>query len=285
MLDDISLDLREGRSWRSSGRSGSGKSTLLRCIAGLIAPTAGDVSYRGQALNGANPGVAMVFQSFALLPWLTVRQNVELGLEALGVDRASDASGRSGRSTPSAWTASSPPTPRSSPVGCASGSGFARALVVEPDALLMDEPFSALDVLTAQNLRAELLRLWQEKDFPTKAMLIVTHNIEEAVILADRIFVLGANPGSHPHRNPLRLSTAPRPPRRELPGPGRPDLRPHDRPRHPPARPHLDRRPPRERVLRSTPLCPRPVWAACPVFSRSWSPTAGARICPSSPTS
>ena len=137
----------------------------------------------------------MVFQSFALLPWLTVRQNVELGLEALGVaagerrtraERAIDTIGLDGFE--SAY-------PKELSGGMRQRVGFARALVVEPDALLMDEPFSALDVLTARNLRAELLRLWREKDFPTKAMLIVTHNIEEAVILADRIFVLGANPG------------------------------------------------------------------------------------------
>jgi NitT/TauT family transport system ATP-binding protein len=195
VLDDISLDLREGEIVALLGRSGSGKSTLLRCIAGLISPTTGAVRYRGQPLNGANPGVAMVFQSFALLPWLTVRQNVELGLEALGVgaddrhqraERAIDAIGLDGFE--SAY-------PKELSGGMRQRVGFARALVVEPDALLMDEPFSALDVLTAQNLRAELLRLWREKDFPTKAMLIVTHNIEEAVILADRIFVLGANPG------------------------------------------------------------------------------------------
>ena len=195
VLDDISLDLREGEIVALLGRSGSGKSTLLRCIAGLIAPTSGEVSYRGQALNGANPGVAMVFQSFALLPWLTVRQNVELGLEALGIgalerreraERAIDTIGLDGFE--SAY-------PKELSGGMRQRVGFARALVVEPDALLMDEPFSALDVLTAQNLRAELLRLWQQKDFPTKAMLIVTHNIEEAVILADRVFVLGANPG------------------------------------------------------------------------------------------
>ena len=196
VLDDISLDIREGEIVALLGRSGSGKSTLLRCIAGLIAPTSGEVRYRGQVLNGANPGVAMVFQSFALLPWLTVQQNVELGLEAQGVaaadrrqraERAIDTIGLDGFESayPKELSGEDAPT----------ASAFARALVVEPDALLMDEPFSALDVLTAQNLRAELLRLWQEKDFPTKAMLIVTHNIEEAVILADRIFVLGANPG------------------------------------------------------------------------------------------
>jgi NitT/TauT family transport system ATP-binding protein len=195
VLEDISLDLREGEIVALLGRSGSGKSTLLRCIAGLIPPTSGQISYRGQPLNGANPGVSMVFQSFALLPWLTVRQNVELGLEALGVEagerreraeRAIDTIGLDGFE--SAY-------PKELSGGMRQRVGFARALVVEPDALLMDEPFSALDVLTAQNLRAELLRLWREKDFPTKAMLIVTHNIEEAVVLADRIFVLGANPG------------------------------------------------------------------------------------------
>lgn len=194
VLDDISLTLKEGEIVALLGRSGSGKSTLLRCVAGLIAPTSGEIRYRGQVLDGANPGVAMVFQSFALLPWLTVQQNVEIGLEALGVEpkerairaeRAIDTIGLDGFE--SAY-------PKELSGGMRQRVGFARALVVEPDALLMDEPFSALDVLTAQNLRAELLRLWNE-DLPTKSMLIVTHNIEEAVILADRIFVLGANPG------------------------------------------------------------------------------------------
>src|SRR3974390_830155 len=195
VLDDISLTLKEGEIIALLGRSGSGKSTLLRCIAGLIAPTSGEITYRGQMLDGANPGVAMVVQSFALLPWLTVQQNVEMGREALGVEpkerairaeRAIDTIGLDGFE--SAY-------PKELSGGMRQRVGFARALVVEPDALLMDEPFSALDVLTAQNLRAELLRLWTQTDFPTKAMLIVTHNIEEAVILADRIFVLGANPG------------------------------------------------------------------------------------------
>src|SRR6202167_367790 len=195
VLEDISLSLHEGEIVALLGRSGSGKSTLLRCIAGLIAPTSGVVNYRGTPLNGANPGVSMVFQSFALLPWLTVAQNVQLGLEAQGVgaaerkERAEAAIDRIGLDGfESAF-------PKELSGGMRQRVGFARALVVEPDALLMDEPFSALDVLTAQNLRAELLRLWAEPDFPTKAMLIVTHNIEEAVILADRIFVLISNPG------------------------------------------------------------------------------------------
>jgi NitT/TauT family transport system ATP-binding protein len=195
VLDHISLDLHEGEIVALLGRSGSGKSTLLRCIAGLIAPTSGQVFYRGTALVGANPGVAMVFQSFALLPWLTVRQNVEIGLEARGVEpverrrRAEETIDRIG------LDGFEQAYPKELSGGMRQRVGFARALVVEPDALLMDEPFSALDVLTAQHLRTELLRLWNAPGFPTKAMLIVTHNIEEAVTLADRIFVLGSNPG------------------------------------------------------------------------------------------
>jgi NitT/TauT family transport system ATP-binding protein len=195
VLDDITLDIKKGEIVALLGKSGSGKSTLLRCIAGLIAPSSGEISYRGVPLTGANPGVAMVFQSFALLPWLTVLQNVEIGLEAKGVasaerrERSIEAIDRIGLDGfESAY-------PKELSGGMRQRVGFARALVVEPDALLMDEPFSALDVLTAENLRSELLRLWDAADFPTHAMLIVTHNIEEAVILADRIFVLGTNPG------------------------------------------------------------------------------------------
>ena len=195
VLDGISLTLREGEIVALLGKSGSGKSTLLRCIAGLIAPSSGTVSYRGTPLNGANPGVSMVFQSFALLPWLTVQQNVELGLEAQAVPEAErreralkaiDLIGLDGFE--SAY-------PKELSGGMRQRVGFARALVVEPDALLMDEPFSALDVLTAENLRSELTRLWEGSQFPTKSILVVTHNIEEAVLLADRILVLASNPG------------------------------------------------------------------------------------------
>jgi len=195
VLDGVSLALREGEIVALLGKSGSGKSTFLRCIAGLIAPSAGTVTYRGSVLNGANPGVAMVFQSFALLPWLTVQQNVELAMEARGVpaearhDKALhviDLIGLDGFE--SAY-------PKELSGGMRQRVGFARALAVEPDALLMDEPFSALDVLTAANLRGELTRLWEDGEFPTKAVLIVTHNIEEAVQLADRILVLSSNPG------------------------------------------------------------------------------------------
>jgi NitT/TauT family transport system ATP-binding protein len=195
VLDDVSLHLREGEIVALLGRSGSGKSTLLRCVAGLIAPTQGSVSYRGSPLTGANPGVSMVFQSFGLLPWLTVQQNVELGLEARDVApeqrreralRAIDLIGLDGFE--SAY-------PKELSGGMRQRVGFARALVVEPDVLLMDEPFSALDVLTSENLRAELLRLWNDGDFPTRSALFVTHNIEEAIQLADRVLVLSSNPG------------------------------------------------------------------------------------------
>jgi NitT/TauT family transport system ATP-binding protein len=195
VLDGVSLTLCEGEIVALLGKSGSGKSTMLRCIAGLIAPSAGTVSYRGTVLNGANPGVAMVFQSFALLPWLTVQQNVELAMQAREVPeaerrdkalRAIDLIGLDGFE--SAY-------PKELSGGMRQRVGFARALAVEPDALLMDEPFSALDVLTAANLRGELTRLWSGGEFPTKAVLIVTHNIEEAVQLADRILILSSNPG------------------------------------------------------------------------------------------
>jgi len=195
VLDGVSFALHEGEIVALLGKSGSGKSTLLRCVAGLILPSSGTVTYRGTVLNGANPGVAMVFQSFALLPWLTVQQNVELAMQAREVPegvrrdkalRAIDLIGLDGFE--SAF-------PKELSGGMRQRVGFARALSVEPDALLMDEPFSALDVLTAANLRGELTRLWDGHDFPVKAVLIVTHNIEEAVQLADRILVLSSNPG------------------------------------------------------------------------------------------
>jgi NitT/TauT family transport system ATP-binding protein len=214
VLDGITLSVEEGEFVALLGRSGSGKSTLLRCIAGLIAPTGGQVLFRGKPLTGTNRDTTMVFQTFALLPWLTVQQNVELGLEARGVApadraeralRAIDLVGLDGYE--SAY-------PKELSGGMRQRVGFARALVVEPAALLMDEPFSALDVLTSENLRGELLELWEGQRFPTKTMIMVTHNIEEAVLLADRLLVLGSNPGRirADMRNPL-----PRPRRRRTP--------------------------------------------------------------------
>ncbi|MER5304058.1 nitrate/sulfonate/bicarbonate ABC transporter ATP-binding protein [Streptomyces lasiicapitis] len=194
VLAGIDLKIRAGEIVALLGKSGSGKSTLLRCMAGLIPASSGTVSYRGEPLTGANPGTAMVFQTFALLPWLTVQQNVELGLEARGVPaeeraraavQAIDLIGLDGFE--SAY-------PKELSGGMRQRVGFARALVVEPDVLMMDEPFSALDVLTAENLRGELMELWESGQFPTRAVVLVTHNIEEAVLMADRIVVLGSRP-------------------------------------------------------------------------------------------
>ena len=195
VLEGIDLRVGEGEIVALLGRSGSGKSTLLRVIAGLIPPTDGVVLYRGQPFVGTNPGVGMVFQSFALLPWLTVQQNVELGLEARGMlptERARRALGAIDLIGLDGFESA---YPKELSGGMRQRVGFARALVMEPDVLLMDEPFSALDVLTAENLRTELLELWASGDFPTRAVLMVTHNIEEAVLFADRIIVLGTNPG------------------------------------------------------------------------------------------
>src|SRR6267154_5885552 len=195
VLEKVDLTIHSGEIVGLLGRSGSGKSTLLRIIAGLIAPSSGDARCRGETIIGPPNGVSMVFQSFALFPWLTVLQNVELGLEALGIDSnerrtralaAIDMIGLDGFE--SAY-------PKELSGGMRQRVGFARAIVTEPDALLMDEPFSALDVLTAENLRNELIKLWEGHGAPVKSILIVTHNIEEAVLLADRVLVLSSNPG------------------------------------------------------------------------------------------
>ncbi|MGB8686230.1 MAG: nitrate/sulfonate/bicarbonate ABC transporter ATP-binding protein [Microcoleus sp.] len=195
ILEPINLELRSGEIVALLGPSGSGKSTLMRMIAGLIPPSDGQVLYHNRPLVGLNPGIAIVFQNFALYPWLTVLENVELGLKAKGelpeprqqkALRMIDIIGLDGFENA---------YPKELSGGMRQRVGFARALAVEPELLCMDEPFSALDVLTAENLRFELLDLWLEKKIPTKAVLIVTHGIEEAVILADRVVVLGRNPG------------------------------------------------------------------------------------------
>lgn len=195
VLRDVNVKVARGEVVALLGRSGSGKSTLLRIMAGLIPASTGTVTSDGTRLRGPNPDVGMVFQSFALLPWLTVIENVELGLEARGVARtertkralrAIDLVGLDGFE--SAY-------PKELSGGMKQRVGFARALVVEPKVLFLDEPFSALDVLTAENLRGEIDDLWNAGTFPAKSILIVTHNIEEAVFLADRVIVLGTNPG------------------------------------------------------------------------------------------
>ncbi|HUH83054.1 MAG TPA: nitrate/sulfonate/bicarbonate ABC transporter ATP-binding protein [Stellaceae bacterium] len=195
VLADIDLALPEGEILGLLGRSGSGKSTLLRIAAGLIKPTSGEVRYRGAPLTGPAAGIAVVFQTFALYPWLTVLENVELGLDALALPleearrralSAIDLIGLDGFQ--SAY-------PRELSGGMRQRVGFARAIVADPILLLMDEPFSALDVLTAETLRTDFLDLWIERQLSSKAVLMVTHNIDEAVLMCDRILVLGANPG------------------------------------------------------------------------------------------
>jgi NitT/TauT family transport system ATP-binding protein len=178
------------------GPSGSGKSTILRMLSGLLAPSKGEVLWHGKPLQGSRPNVAIVFQSFALFPWLSVLENVEAPLLARGMAhperhrlalKALDVVGLKGFETA---------YPKELSGGMKQRVGFARALAVEPEALFMDEPFSALDVLTAENLRRELMELWTEKKITTRSIFLVTHNIEEAVLLADRIVVLASNPAT-----------------------------------------------------------------------------------------
>lgn len=195
VLDHVNFNIEDGEVIALLGKSGSGKSTLLRIIAGLIKASDGEVVYNGQSISEPVPGLTMVFQHFALLPWLTVLENVELGLEAQGVPKlqrrkralkAIDIVGLDGFE--SAY-------PKELSGGMSQRVGIARALVVEPEVLLMDEPFSALDVLTAENLRTDLIDILQEKKTKIKSVLIVTHNIEEAALMADRILVFSINPG------------------------------------------------------------------------------------------
>src|SRR5271167_2690748 len=208
VLDHLDFSLREGEIVAILGKSGSGKSTFLRILAGLVPPSDGVVEYRGRPVLEPAHGVAMVFQSFALFPWLTVLGNVELGLEAQGVPRderrtraiaAIDLIGLDGYE--SAY-------PKELSGGMRQRVGFARALVVNPDILLLDEPFSSLDVLTAETLRSDLLDLWDESRIPTKGIVIVSHNIEEAVEIADRILIFSSDPGRIRAEIPI---TQPRP--------------------------------------------------------------------------
>ncbi|MDE7546959.1 nitrate/sulfonate/bicarbonate ABC transporter ATP-binding protein [Acetobacter fabarum] len=203
VLDDVNLTIHAGEIVGLLGRSGSGKSTLLRIIAGLLPPTSGEVLWEGEPLKGPTPDVAVVFQSFALFPWMTIEENVALGLDAKGVpaaerdllvESAIDLIGLGGYEN--AW-------PKELSGGMQQRVGLARALVVNPALLLMDEPFSALDVLTAENLRTDLVELWSDNKLPVQSMLIVTHNIEEAVLMCDRIVILSSNPGRIAHVLPV----------------------------------------------------------------------------------
>ncbi len=195
IMQDISFDVKDADFLAIVGPSGCGKSTLLRLILGLDHPTAGTIAFRGRPVDGVVQGMAMVFQSFALFPWMTVSENVAFGLEALGwepariqaqVERYVNVTGLDGFEEA---------YPREISGGMRQRVGLARALAVEPTVLLMDEPFSALDALTAEGLREEVLQLWRDPQLPPEAVVLVTHNIEEAIQLADRVIVLSRRPG------------------------------------------------------------------------------------------
>ncbi len=195
VLEGVDFTLHDGEIVALLGQSGSGKSTLLRIMAGLIGVDSGTVQYRGQPLYGPARAISMVFQSFALFPWLTVQQNVELGLEARGIARVERAE-RAGKAIELIGLAGfEGALPRELSGGMRQRVGIARALVTQPDVLLMDEAFSALDVLTGERLRDDILELWAQGGMPTKAMLVVSHNIEEAVLMADRVLVFASDPG------------------------------------------------------------------------------------------
>ena len=205
VLDHIDFALRDGEIVAILGKSGSGKSTFLRLLAGLVAPSEGSIAYRGLKVTEPVRGIAMVFQSYALFPWLTVLGNVELGLEALGVSAAErrhravnaiDLIGLDGFGNA---------YPKELSGGMRQRVGFARALVVDPEVLLLDEPFSSLDVLTAETLRGDLLDLWDDRRIPTLGMVFVSHNIEEAVEIADRILIFSSDPGRIRAQIPITL--------------------------------------------------------------------------------
>ncbi len=194
-VENINFNIHDGEFVALLGPSGCGKSTLLRMITGLMPPSEGEILYRGEPLRGVNEHATIVFQTFALFPWLTVQTNVEVALKARGVEpnarreralKLIDLVGLDGFE--SAY-------PRELSGGMRQKVGFARALAVEPELLCLDEPFSALDVLSAESLRGELMELWSSRALPTRAILLVSHNIEEAVLMADRIIVMDKDPG------------------------------------------------------------------------------------------
>jgi NitT/TauT family transport system ATP-binding protein len=195
VLDDITLDIGEREFVCVVGPSGCGKSTLLRIMMGLLPPTSGTVLYEGVPLAGVNLRAAMVFQSFALLPWLTVQSNVELGLRARDVP-AEDAKKRAAFYLDKVGLDGYEEAyPGELSGGMKQRTALARALAVEPDILFMDEPFAGLDALTSANLREEVLTLWSDRALPVNTVVMVTHIIEEAVLMADRVVVLTSHPG------------------------------------------------------------------------------------------
>lgn len=195
VLQDVSFAVEEGEFIAIVGPSGCGKSTLLRIIHGIVPLTSGQVLYRGKQVDGINLDCALVFQSFALMPWLSVKANIELGLEARSLSPVEREKRASIYIDKVGLDGFEEAYPRELSGGMKQRVGFARALAIEPSVLLMDEPFSSLDALTAITLREELLDIWQARDMPVHTIMMVTHIIEEAVELADRILVLSSGPG------------------------------------------------------------------------------------------
>ena len=195
VIEDVSFMVEEGEFIAIVGPSGCGKSTLLRIINGIVPLSSGQVLYKGRQVDGINLECALVFQSFALMPWLTIEDNIEMPLEALGIPPAERRRRAGFYIDKVGLDGFEEAYPRELSGGMKQRVGLARALAVEPKVLLMDEPFSALDALTAISLREELLDIWQAPDSPVHTILLVTHIIEEAIELADRVLVISAGPG------------------------------------------------------------------------------------------
>ena len=206
VLQGVDFTLNEGEVVALLGQSGSGKSTMLRIMAGLIPADKGQVLYKGLPIYSAARGISMVFQSFALFPWLTVQKNVELGLEAQGIHTNEREKRAQAAIEMIGLSGFEGALPRELSGGMRQRVGIARALVLEPEVLLMDEAFSALDVLTGERLREDILELWNKKEIPTKAILIVSHNIEEAVMMADRVLIFASDPGRVRAELPINLA-------------------------------------------------------------------------------
>lgn len=206
VLQDVDFTLNEGEIVALLGQSGSGKSTMLRIMAGLIPSDKGQVLYKGLPIYGAARGISMVFQSFALFPWLTVQKNVEIGLEAQGILTSEREKRAQAAIEMIGLSGFEGALPRELSGGMRQRVGIARALVLEPEVLLMDEAFSALDVLTGERLREDILELWNKKEISTKAILIVSHNIEEAVMMADRVLIFASDPGRVRAKLPISLA-------------------------------------------------------------------------------
>lgn len=195
VLSDVNFSVSSGEIVGLVGRAGSGKSTLLRIASGLLKPTEGEVVWKGKPLEGPTPEIGVVFQSFALFPWLTVEENVALGLEAHGVKREDRAQRTHRIIELLGFSGYGNAYPKELSGAMQQRTGIARALVLEPDLLIMDEPFAALDHLTGENLRTDLIDLWSDGKLPVQAMMMVTHNVEEAVLMCDRLLIFSSNPG------------------------------------------------------------------------------------------